>query len=72
MLLTNSLYAKNVKGALNHWTGTSFVQTEKSVLVQKDREINSFLLLICYQSILSIIKNKKHLQNIARMYTKKL
>ena len=42
------------------------------MLVQKDREINLFLLLICYQSILSIIKNKKHLQNIARMYTNKL
>ena len=26
--------------ALNHWNGTGFLLTEKSVLVQKDREIN--------------------------------
>ena len=51
---------------------TSFVWTKNSVLVQKDREINLFWLCICYQSILLIIKNKKHLQNIGRMYTKEL
>ena len=61
-----------MKGALNHWTGTSFVQTEKSVLVQKDREINLFWFFICYLSILPIIKNKKHLQNIGRIYTQKI
>ena len=42
------------------------------MLVQKDRDINLFWLCICYQSILPIIKNKKHLQNIGRMYTKEL
>ena len=56
----------------NHWTGTSFVKAEKSALVQKDLEINLFWLCICYQSILLIIKNTKHLQNIGIMYTKEL
>ena len=61
---------KDSKGALNYWTGTSFVETEKSVLVQKDSEISLFWLCFCCQSILPIIKNKKHLQNIGRMYNK--
>ena len=63
---------KDSKGAQNHWTGTSFVSTEKSVNVQKDREINLFWLCICYQSILPTIKNKKHLLIIGRMHTKEL
>ena len=62
----------NSKGALNLLTGTSFVETEESVLVQKDREINLFWLCIWFQSIIPIIKNKKHLQNIGRMYIKEL
>ena len=42
------------------------------MLVQKDRDINLYWLCICYQSILPIIKNKKYLQNIGRMYTEDL
>ena len=34
--------------------------------------MNSFWLRICYQSTSAIIKNKKHLQNIRRMYTEEL
>ena len=63
---------KDNKGTLNHWTGTSFVETEKSVLVRKDSEINLFWFCIWFQSILPINKNKKHLQNIGRIYTKEL
>ena len=63
---------KDSKGVLNHWTGTSFVQTENTILVEKDREINLFWLCICYQSILPFIKNKKHPQNIGRMHIKEL
>ena len=63
---------KDSKGALNHSTGTSFVWTKKSMIVQKDREINLFWLCICYQSILPFIKNKKHPQNIGRMNIKEL
>ena len=63
---------KYSKDALNHWTGTTFVYTEKSVFVQKDHVINFFWLCICYLGILPIIKNKKHLQNIGRMYTTEL
>ena len=40
--------------------------------MQKFREINLIWLCIWYQSILPIIKNKKHLQNIGRMYTKEM
>ena len=61
---------KESKGALNHWTGMSFVKTEKSILVQNDRDIYLFWLCFCFQSKLPIIKNKKHLQNIGRMYSK--
>ena len=39
---------------------------------KKDGEINLFSLCILYQSLLPIIKNKKHLQNIGRMFTKEL
>ena len=63
---------KDSKGALNHWTGTNFVSTEKFALVQKGSETNLFWLCIPYQSILPIIKNKKYLQNIGCMYTKEL
>ena len=63
---------KDSKGASIHWTGTSFVRTGKSVFVQEDREIDLFWLCMCYQSMLPIIKNKTHLQNIARLYTKEL
>ena len=63
---------KYSKVALNHWTGTSFEETEKSVLVQKDREMNLFLLCICYKSILPIMENKKYVQNIGCMLTKEL
>ena len=42
------------------------------MLVHNDREMNKFALCICYQSILPIIINKKHLQNIGRMCTKEL
>ena len=35
---------KDSKGALNHWTGTGFISIAKSVLVQKDREIDLFWL----------------------------
>ena len=72
VLLTNVYTPNDSKCALNHWTGTSFVFTEKSALVHKDREINLFWMCICYQSILPIIKNKKHLQNIGRIHTKEL
>ena len=36
----------------------------------KNSEINLIWFCILYQSILPIIKNKKNLQNIERMYTK--
>ena len=39
MLLTHALHEKESKGAFNHGTGTSFVSTEKSVIVRKDRDI---------------------------------
>ena len=38
----------------------------------KDPSINLFWFCICCQSILPIIKNKKHQQNIGRIYTKEL
>ena len=42
------------------------------MLVQKHPEINLFWLPISYQSVLPILKIKKHLQNIGRMYTKEI